>query len=118
MLVTWTHPATFVEPKALERPDGDTFRLRLDLGTYCGVRVDPVVRVRLEGIDTWEMSQPGGAAARDFTLGALRAATDIVVQTRRTVADETLGRVVARVWVDGADLAELLRAGGHEKRIL
>lgn len=115
MKVTWAHPATFVEPKRGQRPDGDTFRMRLDLGTYCGVQVDPVVRLRLEGADAWELKDPKGPEARDFALLMLRNATEIVVQTVKGEADETLGRVVGRVWVDGVDLGDLLRERGYTK---
>lgn len=117
-LVAWVHPATFVEPSGRQRPDGDTFRLRLDLGTYAGnVRIDPVVTIRLVGIDVYELNDPTGLGlvARDFALQRLRHAAAIVVATDKPDPSGTLARTPARVWVDGDDLAELLRAAGFEK---
>lgn len=113
---TYVHPAVYVEAEPRQRPDGDTFRLRIDLGTYSGgVRIDPVIDVRLKGIDAWELSQPLGVKARDFALVHLRAASNIIVATDKLVADATLQRTVARVWVDDEDLADLLRASGFAK---
>lgn len=97
--------------------DGDTFYLRLDLGTYAGTRIDPVIRVRLAGIDTYELREPLGPAARDFTRARLEQGP-VTAATEKPVvlfAGETLGRVVARVWIGDSDLADLLRAAGYEK---
>lgn len=112
----WVHPATYVEPTPRQRPDGDTFRLRLDLGTYAGnVRIDPVITIRLAGIDVVELRSPTGPAARDFTRDRLRGATSIIVATNKPDPADTLARTPARVWVDGLELADLLRDAGYAK---
>lgn len=107
-----------IPTRALPVSDGDTFHLRLDLGTYVGVRVDPVVRIRLAGIDTWELHQPNGLEARAFTLTQLLRGVPVTVATEKPIvsaAGETLGRTVGRVWIGDDDLADLLRAAGFEK---
>lgn len=113
-----------VPPGAVPVHDGDTFYLRLDLGTYAGARIDPVIRIRLAGIDAVELSSPLGPAARKRTLDLL-SGSGSAFDPRLTVATEkpdsaarlgeTLGRTVARVWVDGDDLADVLRNDGFEK---
>lgn len=99
--------------------DGDSFYLRIDLGTYCGVRVDPVVYIRLKGIDTFELSEPLGKEARDAALEYLTLAGRVTVATEKPIVGgvlgSTLGRTVAQVWVDDQDLAELLRTQGLAK---
>lgn len=116
----YTHKAT------LDRVvDGDTYWLRLDLGTYAGVRAELVVDVRLEGIDVVEASSPTGAAAtqhaRDLLTGASAGRVpEIVVQTSKPDLSGPLGASFARtrghVWVDGHDMADLMRSAGYEKR--
>jgi endonuclease YncB( thermonuclease family) len=119
----YAHRATYVPAVGRQRDDGDTFRLRLDLGTYVRVRLDPVVPIRLHGIDTWELGgvvhpldpdRAKGRAAAAATAALLGKAGRITAQTLNLT--DTLGRQVARVWVDGHDLADLLRVGGHEKQ--
>lgn len=99
--------------------DGDTFDLRVDRGRIThGILDDPTWTVRLFGIDCWELKQPMGPAARDFTLLQLQHG-QIVVQTihpdLRPPALEKYGRVLARVFVGDDDLADLLRSAGFEK---
>lgn len=99
--------------------DGDSFYLRLDFGFYNGVKLDPVVYIRLKGIDTHELSQPGGVEARQFTLDQLLGAGQVTAGTEKPIIGgsfgSTLGRTVAQVWVDDDDLAVILREGGHAK---
>lgn len=107
--------------------DADTFYLRLDLGTYTGARIDPVIRIRLAGIDCWEVSpakpsplDPGyvkGYAARDLARSLLEKREVTAATEKPIVSDsgETLGRTVARVWVGDDELPDLLRAAGYEK---
>lgn len=115
----YVHRATYVAPTGRRRPDGDTFRLRLDLGTYAGtVLIDPVVTIRLKGIDCYEWSTAKGKEAAAFCAGLLANARSIVVATEKPQGGslgETLARTVAQVWVDDWDLADLLRAAGFAK---
>lgn len=103
--------------------DGDTFYLRVDLGTYTGnMRIDPVIQIRLKGIDTYELGDEVGdigQAARDFTRQQLSGAGIVTVATEKPIVHTpfgtTLSRTIAQVWVDDDDLADLLRAAGFEK---
>ena len=80
--------------------DGDTLRVRGE---------DDVVRkVRIFGIDAPEMAQPFGPAARDHLAKATR---DRDVQVTE-LAEDDAGRTVARVRINGNDLAiDMLAAG-------
>ena len=78
--------------------DGDTFRY----GTE---------RVRLRGIDTPELNEPGGQAARLRLEELLRSGPVRVVPHGRDVYD----RLVADVFVDGQNIAEKLQAEGLAK---
>lgn len=99
--------------------DGDTYWLRLDLGTYAGVRDELVVDVRLEGIDIVERGDALGPAARRAAEAILSEADRIIVQTSKPDLTAPIGATFARtrgrVWVDGQDLADVLRAAGYEK---
>lgn len=109
--------------------DGDSFWLRVDRGQLTqGIKDDPTWYIRLFGIDTWEVGGPKhpldldrarGRAAKDFTALTLTATHRIIVQTihpdLRPAELEKYGRILARVWVDGVLLEDLLRADGHEK---
>jgi endonuclease YncB( thermonuclease family) len=99
-----------IPPRAVPVHDGDTFYLRLDLGTYAGVRVDPVVEIRLQGIDTWELAQPLGLEARAFTALQLTSGKPITVQTVKpdlTPLGFTFQRTAAHVWIGDDLLADL-----------
>lgn len=94
--------------------DGDTFLLELDQGLGDGREC----WLRLAGIDTPELSQPGGVDARDFVESVFSNAHEIVVQTFKRSSGEDVTsfiRYVADVWVDGVALAGMLRSAGFEK---
>lgn len=94
--------------------DGDTAILVVDFGTLThGVTLELPLTVRLADIDTWELGQAKGAAARDFTHAALAGATTLVLETFK--AQDKYGRVLARVWFDGRYLPDELRAAGFAK---
>lgn len=78
--------------------DGDTFRY----GTE---------RVRLRGIDTPELNEPGGQAARLRLEELLRSGPVRIVPRGRDVYDRT----VADVYVDGHNVTEMLRREGYAK---
>jgi endonuclease YncB( thermonuclease family) len=111
----YAHKASF-----LRAYDGDSFWLEVDFGRLTsGVTLTLPLYLRLYGIDTWELNQPGGFAARDYTTKLLLSGEPIVVQTLKPdgkqLGQEKFGRFLARVWVGDDELAELLRAAGHEK---
>jgi endonuclease YncB( thermonuclease family) len=94
--------------------DGDTYLFQLDQGMGDGREC----WLRLRGIDTPELSQPGGLEARDFAAAQINGAREIIVQTFKTSTGTdvmTFIRYVADVWVDGVPLADLLRAAGFVK---
>lgn len=111
----YAHKARF-----LQGHDGDSFWLAVDFGRLTsGVKLELPLYVRLYGIDTWELSQELGKAARDFTNNALSTAKSIIVQTikpdGKALGEEKYGRFLASVWADDMSLADLLRANGFEK---
>lgn len=102
--------------------DGDTFDFDIDLGFYAILRV----RVRLEGIDTWEMwgsnAHELGIPARDFASEWMQSATDLRVKTSKLrpgtpVGDGSFGRWAGEVYdaENGALLADALREAGFEE---
>jgi endonuclease YncB( thermonuclease family) len=74
--------------------DGDTLLVLPELAH------EPV-KVRLDGIDAPESCQPGGSASRDAMIGLVQRKT-VRVFVRGT---DSYGRVLARVEVDGRDVA-------------
>lgn len=111
----YAHKASF-----LQGYDGDSFWLTVDFGRLTsGVKLELPLYVRLYAIDTWELSQPLGKEARDFTNKVLSEATSIIVQTikpdGKPLGQEKYGRFLAWVWVDDQLLSDLLRANGFEK---
>lgn len=78
--------------------DGDTLRVGAD-------------RIRLRGIDTPELSEPGGQAARDRLDQLVRGGTIRIVPHGQDV----YGRTIADVFVDGGNVAEVLRQEGYAK---
>lgn len=87
-----------VDSRQVHVVDGDTFRY----GTE---------RVRLRGIDTPELNEPGGQAARLRLEELLRSGPVRIVPHGRDVYDRT----VADVFVDGQNIAEMLSREGYAK---
>ena len=111
----YAHKARFIQGH-----DGDSFWLAVDFGRLSsGVKLELPLYVRLYGIDAWELSQPLGKDARDFTWITLSQAKSIVVQTikpdGKALGEEKYGRFLAIVWVDDTPLVGLLRTNGFEK---
>lgn len=78
--------------------DGDTFRLGSD-------------RIRLRGIDTPELNEPGGQAARQRLEQLLQEGSIRIVPHGQDV----YGRTVADVFVNGRNVAEVLKSEGFTK---
>lgn len=72
--------------------DGDTFHTKDD-------------RIRIAGLDTPERGEPGYKEARD-ALAKLLSSGKVVIEP---VARDKYARTVAKVYVDGKDVAELMR---------
>lgn len=78
--------------------DGDTFRMGPD-------------RIRLRGIDTPELNEPGGQAARQRLEQLLQQGPIRIVP----YGQDVYGRTVADVFVNGRNVAEVLRQEGYGK---
>lgn len=87
-----------VDGRQIHVVDGDTFRYGAE-------------RVRLRGIDTPELNEPGGQAARQRLEEMLRRGPVRIVSRGRDVYD----RLVADVFVDGQNVAEMLKVEGFSK---
>lgn len=102
--------------------DGDTYDFDLDLGFHATLRV----RVRLAGIDTFEVygknAHPKGGEAREFAAAWMTAAHELRVATLRLtpgspIPDGSFGRWLGIVYdrTSGEQLVDALRAAGYEK---
>lgn len=87
-----------VDSRQVQVIDGDTFRY--------GAK-----RIRLRDIDTPELNEPGGQAARLRLEELLHSGPVRIVPRGRDVYD----RLVADVFVDGQNVAEMLRREGYAK---
>ena len=92
------HVARVVAPRMIHVHDGDTF--------YVGRQA-----FRLRGIDTPERGQPRAYEARCRLIELLRSGPVTIVRR----ADDSYGRVVADVFVDGRNVADILTAEGLAK---
>ena len=68
-------------------------------------------RIRLRGINTPELSEPGGQAARQRLEQLLQEGPVRIVPHGQDV----YGRTVADVFVNGRNVAEVLKQEGHAK---
>jgi endonuclease YncB( thermonuclease family) len=78
--------------------DGDTFYVRAQA-------------FRLRGIDTPELGQPRSYEAKHRLIDLLRAGPVTIVRH----GEDRYGRILADVFVDGRDVADVLRAEGFAK---
>jgi endonuclease YncB( thermonuclease family) len=78
--------------------DGDTIRVGGE-------------RIRLRGIDTPELSEPEGLAAKQRLEALLRSGPMEIIPHGRDVYD----RIIADVFVNGQNLAEILKSEGFIK---
>ena len=90
--------ARLVSTQQIFAIDGDTLRI----GSQ---------RIRLAGIDTPELSEPGGQAARQRLEQLLQEGLIRIVPHGQDV----YGRTVADVFVDGRNVAEVLAQEGYAK---
>jgi micrococcal nuclease len=87
-----------IDSRQVQAVDGDTFRYGAE-------------RVRLRGIDTLELNELGGQAARLRLEELLRSGPFRIVPRGRDVYD----RLVADVFIDGQNVAEMLQMEGFAK---
>jgi micrococcal nuclease len=87
-----------IDSRHVQVVDGDTFRYGAE-------------RVRLRGIDTPELNEPGGQSAEQRLEELLRSGPVRIVPRGRDIYD----RLVADVFVDGQNVAEMLSREGYAK---
>jgi len=92
------HGAGRLETQRIVVIDGDTIRIGSD-------------RIRLRGIDTPEMNEPDGQAAKERLEALLRDESPEIVPHGRDVYD----RLIADVFVNGHNVAEILKSEGFAK---
>lgn len=76
-----------------------------------GCRIHNFTKIRLDRYDAAEMNQINGPEAKTAAHNLLTSAKEIVVETRKTrygIDYSTHDRWLAAVYVDGADLAQIL----------
>lgn len=98
-----------VNPQVTRVVDGDTF----DIMAAVWLNIVVTERVRVLNVDAWEMRQPQGEAARQFTIQWLadHRKLNLAVCQR-----DSFGRILAVVADDdGNTLADALKAAGMAK---
>jgi len=90
--------------------DADTFDVKIDLG----FRMTTEQRLRLLGVDAWEVrgdERTEGLAAKAFVVDAMPVGSTVIIRTEKT---GKYGRYLAHVELpDGRDLGETLIKEGH-----
>jgi micrococcal nuclease len=104
MMLIAAHPASPVTGRIGYVTDGDTFRLETG------------ERIRIAGIDAAETQKVNAKCARELAIGAAAKRRAIALLKGRTVRVERVGRsynrAVAKVRLDGRDLAAMLVDAG------
>lgn len=95
--------------------DGDTITLKIDRG----MRTYTEDSLRLLGINTPELSEPGGHAARDFLRSICPKGTQVRIRTYKNKNDK-YGRWLGVVYIAGQNgsmtcVNDLMITNGHDK---
>jgi endonuclease YncB( thermonuclease family) len=107
-------PAYVYRAEVLDVHDGDTYRLRVDLGFRCAV----TIQCRLHGVDCPELGTAEGKAARLFVIATLGFNLGVVIRSYKD--QRSFERWVCDVWLDehdGRNLGDVILAAGHGKRL-
>jgi micrococcal nuclease len=101
----------------LDVHDGDTYKLRVDLGFRCAV----TIQCRLRGVNAPELNTPEGKVAQQFVQKLLKPTPypeengQVVVESYRD--QQSFARWVCDVWLgDGRSLADVLVEAGYAVR--
>jgi endonuclease YncB( thermonuclease family) len=102
-------PAYIYRAEVLDVHDGDTYKLRVDLGFRCAV----TIQCRLHGVNCPELNTVEGKEARNFVIGLMFAPmVPIIIESYKD--QQSFARWVCDVWLqDGRSLAQLLVEAGH-----
>jgi endonuclease YncB( thermonuclease family) len=76
-----------------------------------GFNVMTEIKVRLLGWNCPELKEPAGKRARDEVFKILGGAKTIILETEKDA--QTFNRWLARVYVDGQDLGQMLADKNH-----
>ena len=92
--------------------DGDTVQ----------VKIERTFNIRLRDIDVIELKEQGGKEARDFVKKQMEEASTIKIfipsnDPHKLMDMQSFERLVADVYLDGRNLADILRTAGYEKPI-
>jgi endonuclease YncB( thermonuclease family) len=115
--MTPIEPAYRYRAEVLDVHDGDTYRLRVDLGFRCAV----TIQCRLHGVDCPELNTPEGKEARHFAMNWLmpyypEAPGLVVIESYKD--QRSFERWVCQVWLrDGRSVGDVLVAAGHGRRL-
>lgn len=89
--------------------DGDSYLMAVQLGWHVAI----TGQIRLIGVDCPETGTDDGTAATAFVTDLFAKARLVTVTTIRRDPSRSFARYLARVDVDGADLANLIIDAGH-----
>jgi micrococcal nuclease len=87
--------------------DGDTVLLDLDLGFYMVARMS----CRLAGLNSIELNQPGGSAAKSYLASLLPVGSELIVNSVKP--DKYAGRFDAYLTRGGTDINARMIADGY-----
>jgi endonuclease YncB( thermonuclease family) len=109
-------PAYIYRAEVLDVHDGDTYKLRVDLGFRCAV----TIQCRLHGVDCPELNTPEGKEARRFVSEDVFAQhfvdAQVVIESYKD--QRSFERWVCDVWTAGGrSVADVLVETGHGVRI-
>lgn len=111
-------PAYVYLAEVIDVHDGDTYKLRVDLGFRCAV----TIQCRLHGVNAPELNTPDGKVARDFVrqtlapYGTGSLYDSVVIESYKD--QRSFERWVCDVWLlDDRSLADVLVQAGHATRI-
>jgi endonuclease YncB( thermonuclease family) len=108
-------PAYRYRAEVLDVHDGDTYRLRVDLGFRCAV----TIQCRLHGVDCPELNTPEGKDAREYVRRLVAPPEEnpgLVIESHKD--QRSFERWVCDVWLrDGRSVGDVLVAAGHAVRI-
>lgn len=97
--------------------DGDTVRVAMN---WLAPPLGPLVSVRIDGVDTPELSRPKCDEEREAAEAARNFVADAITDSARVYLRECkrgkyAGRMVCSISLDGIDLASLLVEAGHAR---
>lgn len=103
LVVGPTEPTQQYRATVVRVIDGDTYDMSIDLG----FRIYTEQNLRLYEWNCPERNTPEGVFAGELARSLFKNAKSIIIERYRNV--QSFARWVARVWIDGRDIGELLQ---------